>query len=118
MNGFDEACLEYFLAHQEQLLPEPVAETMEEADHNRSAVRQAFEGGNIPSGMPADYREYIGQMQESFGELDTVLGEIDSMTEGELTDRYLVKAVFYSLYFGADRVRLDASDYCPKHAFI
>lgn len=81
------------------------------ADHNRSAVRQAFEGGNIPSGMPADYREYIGQMQESFGELDTVLGEIDSMTEGELTDRYLVKAVFYSLYFGADRVRLDASDY-------
>ena len=53
------------------------------ADHNRSAVRQAFEGGNIPSGMPADYREYIGQMQESFGELDTVLGEIDSMTEGE-----------------------------------
>ena len=49
------------------------------ADHNRSAVRLAFEGGNIPSGMPADYREYIGQMQESFGELDTVLGEIDSI---------------------------------------
>lgn len=81
------------------------------ADHNRSAVRLAFEGGTIPSGMPADYREHIGQMQESFGELDTVLGEIDNMTEGELTDRYLVKAVFYSLYFGADRVRLEASDY-------
>lgn len=32
MNEFDEACLEYFLAHQEQLLPEPVAETMEEAE--------------------------------------------------------------------------------------
>ena len=31
MNEFDEACLEYFLAHQEQLLPEPVAETIEEA---------------------------------------------------------------------------------------
>ena len=27
------------------------------ADHNRSAVRLAFEGGTIPSGMPADYRE-------------------------------------------------------------
>ena len=26
---YDETCLEYFLAHQEQLLPEPVAETME-----------------------------------------------------------------------------------------
>ena len=24
MNEFDEVCLEYFLAHQEQLLPEPV----------------------------------------------------------------------------------------------
>lgn len=32
MNEFDEVCLEYFLAHQEQLLPEPVAETMEEAE--------------------------------------------------------------------------------------
>ena len=61
--------------------------------------------------MPADYREYIGQMQESFGDLDTVLGEIDNMTEGELTDRYLVKAVFYSLYFGADKIRLETSDY-------
>ena len=32
MNEFDEVCLEYFLAHQEQLLPEPVAETSEEAE--------------------------------------------------------------------------------------
>ena len=29
---YDETCLEYFLAHQEQLLPGPVAETMEEAE--------------------------------------------------------------------------------------
>lgn len=29
---YDETCLEYFLAYQEQLLPEPVAETMEEAE--------------------------------------------------------------------------------------
>ena len=28
MNEFDEVCLEYFLAHQEQLLPEPVASEM------------------------------------------------------------------------------------------
>ena len=32
MNEFDEVCLEYFLAYQEQLLPEPMAETMEEAE--------------------------------------------------------------------------------------
>lgn len=30
---------------------------------------------------------------------------------GELCDRYLVKSVFYSLYFGADRVRLETDDY-------
>ena len=29
---YDETCLEYFLAHQEQLFPEPVAETPEEAE--------------------------------------------------------------------------------------
>ena len=33
------------------------------------------------------------------------------MTEGEVCDRYLVKSVFYSLYFGADRVRLETDDY-------
>ncbi len=81
------------------------------ADHNKAAVRLAFEGGSIPSGMPEDYREYIGQMQESFAGLDAVLEEIEAMAEGELPDRYLVKSVFYSLYFGADRVRLDAEDY-------
>lgn len=30
---------------------------------------------------------------------------------GEVCDRYLVKSVFYSLYFGADRVRLETDDY-------
>ena len=29
---YDETCLEYFLSHQEQLFPEPVAETPEEAE--------------------------------------------------------------------------------------
>ena len=29
---FDKACLTYFLEHQNQLFPEEVAETMEEAD--------------------------------------------------------------------------------------
>ena len=32
MRTYDEECLEYFLEHQEQLLPERVAETLEEAD--------------------------------------------------------------------------------------
>lgn len=32
MNTYDEVCLKYFLENQEQLLPERVAETMEEAE--------------------------------------------------------------------------------------
>ena len=80
-------------------------------EHNRAAVHLAFDGGEAPDGMPADYLAYVRQMQESFAELDAVLDDIDGMTEGELCDRYLVKSVFYSLYFGVDRVRLETDDY-------
>ena len=66
MNEFDEVCLEYFLAHQEQLLPEPVAETMEEAEEfledcmavvckNIKEVRDYFdEAGSDISGLSDD----------------------------------------------------------------
>ena len=80
-------------------------------EHNRAAVHLAFDGWEAPDGMPADYQAYVRQMQESFAELDAILDDIDGMTEGELCDRYLVKSVFYSLYFGADRVRLETDDY-------
>lgn len=36
------------------------------ADHNRAAVRLAFHGGFVPLSMPADYKEYIYKMQQSF----------------------------------------------------
>lgn len=80
-------------------------------EHNRAAVHLAFDGGEMLDVMPADYQAYVRQMQESFAELDAILDDIDGMTEGELCDRYLVKSVFYSLYFGADRVRLETDDY-------
>lgn len=32
MNEYDEVCLEYFLENQTRLFPEPVAETIEEAE--------------------------------------------------------------------------------------
>ena len=32
MNEYDEVCLEYFLENQTKLFPEPVAETIEEAE--------------------------------------------------------------------------------------
>ena len=60
---FDKACLTYFLEHQNQLFPEEVAETMEEADafledcmavvcKNKNEVKKYFEekaGKNIYS---------------------------------------------------------------------
>ena len=54
---FDKACLTYFLEHQNQLFPEEVAETMEEADafledcmavvcKNKNEVKKYFEETN------------------------------------------------------------------------
>ncbi len=81
------------------------------AGHNVAAVKLAFYGGEIPASMPQDYKGYIGQMQESFQKLDQVFEKINEIAEGEVQDAFLVKAVFYSLYYGADRVRLDDEDY-------
>ena len=63
---FDKACLTYFLEHQNQLFPEEVAETMEEADafledcmavvcKNKNDVKKYFEesGADI-AGMSQD----------------------------------------------------------------
>ncbi|MSS91330.1 peptidoglycan endopeptidase [Eisenbergiella tayi] len=81
------------------------------ADHNRAAVRLAFHGGFVPISMPADYKEYIYKMQQSFGQIDAAMDEIDAVAEGDVQDRYLVKAVFYSLYFGEDWFWLTEADY-------
>ena len=48
-------------------------------EHNRAAVHLAFDGGEAPDGMPADYQAYVSQMQESFAELDAILDDIDGM---------------------------------------
>ena len=63
---FDKACLTYFLEHQNQLFPEEVADTMEEADafledcmavvcKNKNEVKKYFEesGADI-AGMSQD----------------------------------------------------------------
>ena len=81
------------------------------SDHNREAVRLTFHGGTIPITMPADYREHIERMQQSFVQIDAVMDEIDTVVEGDVQDRYLIKAVFYSLYFGGDWRELLESDY-------
>lgn len=81
------------------------------AGHNNSAVDLAFNGGYLSSGLPADYRMYVEKMQESFRELDAALAEINVMAEGGTVDGYRVKAVFYSLFFGAEQPRMNDDDY-------
>ena len=80
------------------------------ADHNVSAVLETFHGAVPSAGMPAEYRAYIREMRESFTDLDGVLEEIREMAEGEV-DGCWVKAVFYSLFFGADQPRMNREDY-------
>lgn len=81
------------------------------ANHNNAAVDLAFHGGYLSSQLPADYRMYIEKMRDSFTDLDTALAEINGMAEDGEVDVYRVKAIFYSLFFGADQPRMNDGDY-------
>lgn len=81
------------------------------ASHNNAAVDLAFHGGYLSSQLPADYRMHIEKMRDSFTDLDTALSDINSMAEGGEVDAYQVKAIFYSLFFGADQPRMNDGDY-------
>ena len=74
------------------------------ADHNNAALQLSFEGGAISSQVPADYRQHIENMRQSFTNLEDVLAEIGSECEFEdgEPDLLRIKSVFYSLFFGSD----------------
>lgn len=74
-------------------------------DHNNTAVQLSFNGGVTSGQVPEDYRRYIEDMRSSFSELDNAIAEIAQMIENESLDSTQVKAIFYSLYFGADSLR-------------
>lgn len=75
------------------------------ADHNNMAVQLSFHGGVISGQVPEDYRQYIEDMRSSFTELDAAMADITPMIEDGSLDPTQVKAIFYSLYFGADSLR-------------
>ena len=51
--------------------------------------------------MPAEYREYIGDMRQSFTLIDGAIASVNAeMEDGDSLDDYRVKAIFYSLFFG------------------
>lgn len=73
------------------------------ADHNNTAVGLCFDGGVISGNVPEDYRGYIEDMRGSFTLLDGTIASVNSeMEDGDSLDSVRVKAIFYSLFFGAD----------------
>lgn len=73
------------------------------ADHNNTAVGLCFDGGVISGNVPESYRGYIEDMRASFTLLDGSIASINSEMEGgDSLDSVRVKAIFYSLFFGAD----------------
>ncbi|MDD3229097.1 MAG: M23 family metallopeptidase [Oscillospiraceae bacterium] len=73
------------------------------ADHNNSAVGLCFEGGVISGNVPESYRGYIEDMRGSFTLLDGSIASLNAeMEDGDSLDFTRVKAIFYSLFFGAD----------------
>lgn len=73
------------------------------ADHNNAAVDLCFNGGVISGNVPESYRGYIEDMRGSFALLDGSIASLSGeMEDGDRLDSVRVKAIFYSLFFGAD----------------
>nr|WP_326184181.1 M23 family metallopeptidase [uncultured Oscillibacter sp.] len=73
------------------------------ASHNLSAVELCFYDMEIPADIPDEYRACIEEMRASFSLLDSAIASISEQTEdGNGLDDIRVKAIFYTLYFGAE----------------
>ena len=81
------------------------------AEHNNSAVDLTFHGGSISSQVPAEYRQHIEDMRGSFSDLDSAVSAITPMVESGSIDTIRMKAIFYSLFFGAENLRMNQNDY-------
>jgi hypothetical protein len=73
------------------------------ADHNAAALDLSYYGGMIAGSVPEAYRQHITDMQNSLAIVDSEVARVNAMAEnGSGLDSHRVKAVFYSLYFGAE----------------
>ena len=71
--------------------------------HNNTAVDLCFNGGVISGSVPESYRGYIEDMRSSFTMLDGSIADLNAeMEDGDSLDSARVKAIFYSLFFGAE----------------
>ena len=72
------------------------------SNHNNKAVDLCFNGGIVGNKVPKEYKEYIFDMRHSFDLLDNEIANISADIEEGSLDTKEIKALFYSLYFGAD----------------
>ena len=73
------------------------------ADHNIEALELSYYGGMIAGSVPEAYRQHIVDMQNSLAIVDSEIAAVNAMAEGgNGLDSHRVKAIFYSLYFGAE----------------
>lgn len=73
------------------------------ADHNVQALELSYYGGMIAGEVPEAYRQHIEDIRASFAILEGNIASINAMTEnGNGLDSHRVKAIFYSLFFGAE----------------
>jgi len=73
------------------------------ADHNIEALDLSYYGGMIAGSVPEAYRQHIVDMQNSLAIVDSEISAVNAMSEGgNGLDSHRVKAIFYSLYFGAE----------------
>ena len=72
------------------------------SNHNNKAVDLCFNGGIVGNKVPKEYKEYIFDMRHSFDLLDNEIANISADIEEGSLDTKQIKALFYSLYFGAD----------------
>lgn len=73
------------------------------ADHNNTAVELCFREGVISGNVPENYRSYIEDMRDSFALLDGSIASLNAeMEDNDSLDSVWIKAIFYSLFFGAD----------------
>ena len=67
--------------------------------HNISAIDSAFHGGAISAQTPDEYRIYLEEIRQSFSALESIMGGIDYIEDGE-NDGERIKSIFYSMFFG------------------
>ena len=73
------------------------------ASHNISTAQLCFRDRPLPDGVPTEFRVCIEEMRTRFAELDESIAAIESnMEDGNSLDPIRVKAVFFTLYFGAE----------------